>query len=400
MVDWDSQYVLFKLQYYIFGYAIFFAVLYFLLFVADKSGLCKTTVHKLQASSFHSHCYILRDFTSWDTEVQYNIVCVEEKTKCARLQELEQWHRDLKQDIFECTTKFVAPNAETDLEDLEDSEGTSTKAPLSDDEIRDAFLKRHLIGTTHRALIGGISPNSTRMLEAMKDRQATGSDNGKHILYLPEYHRYLLQRRCLLGCSGVIYEHGYTVPLFGYVLPPGRIEDFILYLGNNHTILGCVFACPQSTHNRGTRRFIVLVQHSVAFFFSVTFTVILSYIQLAELGNAYAQASQDNSYGFFVQQSIDVLIISPLSLSFAEIVRQVYTGKISNEFFQRRPKVSKIFLHFKSLSFFLFTGGCLSLLVLSALLTFGQTAAENLQQYILQVLLPTLLRVGLFCCAE
>ena len=56
-------------------------------------------------------------------------------------------------------------------------------------------------------------------------------------MYSKAYRTYLNQRRCLLGCKPILYPTGFQfkVPyIVDIVLPPGRFEDWILYVCNNH----------------------------------------------------------------------------------------------------------------------------------------------------------------------
>ncbi len=63
-------------------------------------------------------------------------------------------------------------------------------------------------------------------------------------IYSNGYIAYVCDKRCLLGCKPILYPNGFqfNIPfLFQISLPPGRYEDWVLYVCNNHSFFSCFY---------------------------------------------------------------------------------------------------------------------------------------------------------------
>ncbi len=63
--------------------------------------------------------------------------------------------------------------------------------------------------------------------------------------YSKGYREYMHQQRTLLGCSPFLYPNGYVVKIpctsVEIRLPPGRVEDMLLFLCHNHQLFSCFY---------------------------------------------------------------------------------------------------------------------------------------------------------------
>jgi hypothetical protein len=66
------------------------------------------------------------------------------------------------------------------------------------------------------------------------------------------------------------------VPIIGVILAPGMMEDFLLFLFNNHVVLSCMAVTKAASFNRTNRRLALVLHNSFAFFLT-TFNVSLEY---------------------------------------------------------------------------------------------------------------------------
>ena len=71
---------------------------------------------------------------------------------------------------------------------------------------------------------------------------------------------------CYFACEDVLFPGGYKIPFSDIILAPGVMEDFLLFLYNNHNVLSCVAVTKAATFNRANRRLALILQNSFTFF--------------------------------------------------------------------------------------------------------------------------------------
>ena len=81
-------------------------------------------------------------------------------------------------------------------------------------------------------------------------------------------------QRCVLGCGDVLSECGLRV--LGVHFSPGLVEDFLLYVSCNHSIVSCFPVVRGLCYSRSFRKYPLIVQHSVSFFVSNMLIVVLT----------------------------------------------------------------------------------------------------------------------------
>ncbi len=140
--------------------------------------------------------------------------------------------------------------------------------------------------------------------------------SGDLALYDEAFYQYLLQKRCLIGCAGILYPDGYKLNLLihSYHLREGVVEDFILFLCNNHSLLSCIYRVRGSPISRNACRILYLVQNSIAFFMSALNNLIFAYANL------------NPNFGYIS----DFIIVAPASIFLGSVILELYTCRIVN----------------------------------------------------------------------
>ncbi len=128
------------------------------------------------------------------------------------------------------------------------------------------------------------------------------------------YISYCNQRRYMLGCGPILYPAGYEVNLWftRLVLPPGYLENLMLYLCNNHQFFNCIYYIEHKKvfGSRG-RILVYVVKEGVVF--------VLSQF-LSELVQHYSI----NHFTYLVPL-IKLFVITPISIMVGLAMLYMYT---------------------------------------------------------------------------
>ncbi len=178
------------------------------------------------------------------------------------------------------------------------------------------------------------------------------------VVFTDAFYHYILQKRCLIGCTGLLYPKGYKLNLLftSLDLPVGVYEDFLVHLYNNHSLFSCIYSVKGSPISRNACRIVYIVQNCIAFFIFSFTNMIYDFIGL-------------NS-NFSVLS--DILITSPLSLFFGSIALGLYTCPIVNSIEFEQSSLSRYKKSIMSMGRFMvlpFIALVFGLLLLSALCT-------------------------------
>ena len=93
--------------------------------------------------------------------------------------------------------------------------------------------------------------------------------------YPIEFYIFISQNWTNLGCEGLLYPHGFHIPVLGKTLKIGVIENMYLYTLNHHDILR-QFLCASSPYvTRGDHRNLFITTYAVAFFISSFLDILL-----------------------------------------------------------------------------------------------------------------------------
>ena len=236
-------------------------------------------------------------------------------------------------------------------------------------------------------LFDSVSVKNTRKMskKLSKNQNHANSDTSESVtgdltMYDEAFYQYLLQQRCLIGCSGILYPEGYNLNLFikSYQLREGMAEDFIVFLCNNHSLLSCIYRVRGSPVSRNACRILYLVQNSIAFFMSALNNLIFAYVNL---NPRFSYLS-------------DVVIVTPVSIFLGSVILEFYSCKIINNVeFARGSygKYGKCLAFIGKLMAFPFIILIFLLLVLAALCTNSSDVTSVILSFILQVQLQSIL---------
>ena len=191
--------------------------------------------------------------------------------------------------------------------------------------------------------------------------------------YTPYFHNCLFHQRCLLGCKPIFYPDGMPLPLgcATISLPPGLLEDFMLFLCNNNTFFNCLFTIKGGKISRSGNRYIYILSNCVAFFLNCICGSVLNYLEISEYGSI----------------AFDIIVISPSVLIVSNIVEQLYSCPIAeSEAFQARfPSLGNKLRYIGRFMILPFMVASFALLVLSAIFSKGADSVYIIGMFILQV---------------
>ena len=132
--------------------------------------------------------------------------------------------------------------------------------------------------------------------------------------YSYSFYRYLLQRRCIQGCAGVIYPDAYCMDIklfnINIKLPPGRFEDILVHLCSSHRVLSCVYSPPNTPISTNGRRFMYIAQYSVAFSLTQIFDSVLYFTGIPDM--------------IGVSLLVGLLVINPIALGFGMLIQSLW----------------------------------------------------------------------------
>jgi hypothetical protein len=154
-----------------------------------------------------------------------------------------------------------------------------------------------------------------REMSDSRDTIDSGKSDSESV-FTDAFYYYIMQKRCLLGCEGLLYPYGYKLNLLvtSLSLPEGVYEDFIIHLCNNNSLFSCIYSVKGSMKSRNACRLVYIVQNCIAFFIFSFTNMMFDYVGL---NSNYSVLS-------------DILITSPLSLFFGSIALGLYTCPLVN----------------------------------------------------------------------
>lgn len=265
-----------KLKYYLASFIAYFIFLYILLWLIDRSNYGKGIADALHSSAFNSKMYRTIGDSARNNFVNELTV----KNKLVKL-----FHKD----------QYISSQSDVTNSKREQSTHLKTGG-LSSQEIMDD-IQVNFDGKT-------------------SDYESGDNNDSVAPLYTDAFYHYLLQKRCLLGCEGLLYPDGYSFNLLftSLRLPVGVYEDFIVHLCNNHSLFSCIYRVKGSPISRNACRIVYIVQNCIAFFIFSFTNMIFDYVGL------------DSN----ISVLSDLLITSPLSLFFGSVALGLYTCPIVN----------------------------------------------------------------------
>ncbi len=281
-----------KIQYYLGAFVNYFLSIYVLLYLYSYLQYGKMTARKLYDASYQSEAYIRHTTTNMNnkcntpilSDVYANNVVVHSTIKMKKELQL----MTLRESRSECLNESTS------------SINLSNSACLS---------------------LGG------------KDSIVCTLDSKNK--YSKGYREYVQQNRTLLCCSPILYPGGYVIKVpctsAQVCLPPGRVEDILLFLCHNHPLFSCFYFMDGSKLGaHGTR--ILYIGKDIAVFVLYQFSnMLLQYFMLENRG---------------LGTIINLFVITPSAVSIGLLLKYLYTCPFTEtvEFQHRYAKYESIIL--------------------------------------------------------
>ena len=144
--------------------------------------------------------------------------------------------------------------------------------------------------------------------------------------YSKGYREYVQQQRTLLGCTPSLYPDGYTVKIpcisKEIHLPPGRVENLLLYICHNHPLFSCFYFMDGSKLGAHGARILYISKDVVVFVLYQFSNMLLQYCKLDGIG-----------LGTF----INLFIITPSAVSVGFLLKYLYICPFTESIeFQRK----------------------------------------------------------------
>ncbi len=192
----------------------------------------------------------------------------------------------------------------------------SNSASLLNDDVNKVSVLTELY--TMNALV----QNNMVLEEELKEvKRAVSTPNAESIngysnesKYSKGYREYMHQMRTLLGCSPFLYPEGYAMKIpctsREIHLPPGRLEDMLLFLCHNHPLFSCFYFMDGSKLGAHGMRILYIGKDVVVFVLYQFTSMILQYFMLD---------------GYGLGTLINLFIITPSAVTLGLLLKYLYT---------------------------------------------------------------------------
>ena len=159
--------------------------------------------------------------------------------------------------------------------------------------------------------------------------------------YSKGYREYMQQQRTQLGCSPFLCPDGLSVKLpftnMGINLPPGRIENMLLFICHNHPLFSCFYFMEGSKLGSHGTRMLYIGKDVVVFVLYQFSNMLLQYLML-------------DGHGLGIV--INLMIITPSAVFVGLVLKYLYTCPFTEtvEFQRKYVKYQSILLLFGRLA--------------------------------------------------
>jgi hypothetical protein len=256
-VPLDARVAKAKIQYYLGTFVGYFLGIFILLYLFSFTRLRKNTARQLYASSYQSYS----KYCEGNTDIA---LLKELRKKNLLVSEMMKLERTVK--LLRGTSIDESASSQHSLHDISWSEKLSANVFAIEDEDK----------------------------------------------YSRSYREYMQQERTLLGCAPLLYPNGYTVrvPFVDPIeLPPGRLEDFILYLCHNHPLFSCFYFMDGSKLGAHGHRILYIGKDIVVFVLYQFSNMLLQYFML-------------DGHGLGLM--INILLITPSAVFVRLVLKYLY----------------------------------------------------------------------------
>ncbi len=171
------------------------------------------------------------------------------------------------------------------------------------------------VATTSRHTTVPVADDITSMysisISSKLDRIFITEDQGK---YSKAYREYVQQQRTLLGCASFLYPDGCILKIpctsMEICLPPGRVENMLLYVCHNHPLFSCFYFMEGSKLGAHGTRILYIGKDVVVFVLYQFSNMLLQYLMLDGIG---------------LGTLINLFVITPSAVSVGLLLKYLYT---------------------------------------------------------------------------
>ncbi len=322
----DDKVVRVKIRFYLGKFTTYFLVVFVVLLLLDYSQVGKRTTKRLHDSAFASNTYL-------PTQLTNN---VGKHSKRHRNNHSKEVFSKLKKKDGAILALMEQQNRFDEIE-----RGTSIES------------KR-------------LSPFSRKIL---RSNRLVTKDTG----YSDGFYAYIDQRRTYIGCEPLLYPDG-VMHLCNHVLvrtEKGVLEDFVLFLCNNHSMLNCVFAVDGAPVDRLANKVIYICQNCIAFFMSAISGSIIQYCRAPSEANIV----------------FDVIVTTPATIIIAKLIKALYSCPIgfSIDYHLQNPMMVRAIQLLGKLTLIPLMFAIAALLILATMFSQGHDYIQIIGYFFLQV---------------
>lgn len=315
----DEKAVRVKVRYYLGTFAAYFIVCFILVKLIDISKIGKKITKKLHDSAYASKLYTPR---MSHQELHDSWCAVKNDTKSKRAVFNKLMGRDYK------ISKIV--HNEAQFKGLSDMRSEASMR----------FLKTNRLG----------------------------KDSG----YSEGFYSYIDQRRTFLGCEPLLFNDGKVQACcWDFIFIKSAIEDFILYVCNNHSFLSCLYACEGAPVDHTGYTLIYTTQLCIAFFMSAISGSVLNYLQMPNAANIV----------------FDIIVTTPATITIAKIMRILYVCPVcfSVTYQATHPRIVWMLKCLGKIAILPIIAAIITLLISAAIFSRGHSTVYILLYFLLQV---------------
>ncbi len=319
----DSKVVRVKVQFYLGKFAAYFLAILVVLSLLDYSKVGKRTVKMLHDSAYKSEVYI-------PSQTSHASHGKEEHGSKSSIKQSKEVFSKLKRK--DCAIQAVI----------------------------DHQHRFNELSADHNAAMPSKMLQSNRLL--LKE---SGYSEG--------FYTYIDQRRTYLGCEPLLYPDG-TVQVCDNVVAStekGVLEDLVIFLCNNHSLLNCVFAVDGAPVDRFGNRLIYTTQNCIAFFLSAVSGSVFAYCGITSKANIV----------------FDIVVTTPATIVIATVIKTLYTCPVgfSVDYQVKNPLMVKVVRVLGKLTLVPIVVSIFVLLVLATIFSRGHDYIMLMVSFFLQV---------------
>ena len=225
--------------------------------------------------------------------------------------------------------------------------------------------------------ISKVLEDEARLNALLAERE--GSKNMPEVqqnkVYSAGFYAYIDQRRTVLGCKPLLYPDGQlSIPILCNTtlkLQESVMEDFIVFLCNNHSVFNCIYSCDGAPVDRTGNRLIYITQNCLAFFLSAVSGSVFDFVGLSDRANVV----------------FDILVTTPATIAIAKVMKALYVCPVgfSVEYQAANSRIVTIVRWLGKLAIIPILAAISALLVLSAIFSRGYNTTLIIVSFFLQV---------------